>query len=571
MKMNLVDKVNAKQIKPNTPEFRVGDTVKVDVWIKEGKKERIQAFEGLVVSKKGGSVSERFTVRKKSGSVGVLRTFAVNSPEIDKITVIKKGMVRRAKLNFLRGMVKEFKVKERRNQKRILIGCLIITILIMIGFTYAYYRKTVTQASPNTGATLTCLNTTLTDKTSAINIVEAISISDAEGLTTDPYTFTITNNCSTYVKASINLEVLSTSTFDSSHIRVALVGEGVTPTTSSILSSNQTATATISGATSYTIKTNIILGPNSNKSFDLRAWVDKDTTLEQGMNKIFNSKITIVSDAVQPHNEAEGFAWIHNGEVTTNGGMKSISQSATTQLRATTEYRYYGANPNNYVTFNGELWRIIGVFETENESGTLEYRVKLIRNEKIGSYSWDTSASTVNSGWGINEWSQADLMKLLNPGYESNQDLNNSGATITVNNSLYWTKGSGTCYNGQSNATTTCDFTSTGLGTEAKSMIDKAKFYTAGSNSFTTSLNYYTAERGSTVYTGPSDGVTRTTSWVGYIGLMYISDYGYGADESICGSSTLLSNYYSNTACHTNDWLWKSSSSQWWSVVPNSS
>ena len=61
--MNLVDKVNAKQIKPNTPEFRVGDTVKVDVWIKEGKKERIQAFEGLVVSKKGGSVSERFISR----------------------------------------------------------------------------------------------------------------------------------------------------------------------------------------------------------------------------------------------------------------------------------------------------------------------------------------------------------------------------------------------------------------------------------------------------------------------------------------------------------------------------
>jgi hypothetical protein len=79
---------------------------------------------------------------------------------------------------------------------------------------------------------------------------------------------------------------------------------------------------------------------------------------------------------------------------------------------------------------------------------TKEYRVKLIRNEPIGLYSYDTSASTVNSGYGINEWSQADLMKLLNPGYESNQDLNNSGTTITVNNSLYWTKGSGTCYNG---------------------------------------------------------------------------------------------------------------------------
>ena len=106
--MNLIDKINAKQIKPNTPEFRVGDIVRVDLWIKEGKKERIQAFEGIVTSIQGGSVSKRFTVRKKSG-----RTFAVNSPLIDKITVVKKGMVRRAKLNFLDEMVKEFKVKER--------------------------------------------------------------------------------------------------------------------------------------------------------------------------------------------------------------------------------------------------------------------------------------------------------------------------------------------------------------------------------------------------------------------------------------------------------------------------
>lgn len=111
--MNLIDKINAKQIKTNTPEFRVGDIVKVDLWIKEGKKERIQAFEGIVTSIKGGKVSKRFTVRKKSGSVVVKRIFPVNSPLIDKITVVKKGMVRRAKLNFLDEMVKEFKVKER--------------------------------------------------------------------------------------------------------------------------------------------------------------------------------------------------------------------------------------------------------------------------------------------------------------------------------------------------------------------------------------------------------------------------------------------------------------------------
>ena len=110
---NLIDKINAKHIRKDVPEFRVGDTVRVDVWVKEGKKERIQAFEGLVTSKKGGSVSETFTVRKKSGSVAVSRVFPVNAPTIDKITVIKKGKVRRAKLNFIKKMRKEYKVKER--------------------------------------------------------------------------------------------------------------------------------------------------------------------------------------------------------------------------------------------------------------------------------------------------------------------------------------------------------------------------------------------------------------------------------------------------------------------------
>ena len=111
--MNLVDKINKKHMNPNIPEFIVGDTVRVNVWIKEGKKERIQAFEGLVVSKKGGSISETFTVRKKSGQVAVKRTFPVHSPLIDSIVVIKKGKVRRVKLNFLDKMKKDYKVPER--------------------------------------------------------------------------------------------------------------------------------------------------------------------------------------------------------------------------------------------------------------------------------------------------------------------------------------------------------------------------------------------------------------------------------------------------------------------------
>ena len=111
--MNLIDKINKKQINPNVPAFQVGDTVRVDVKIVEGKRERIQAYEGIVTARKGGSVSETFTVRKKSGNVGINRVFPVNSPLIDKITVVKKGKVRRAKLNFLKDLTGNYRIKER--------------------------------------------------------------------------------------------------------------------------------------------------------------------------------------------------------------------------------------------------------------------------------------------------------------------------------------------------------------------------------------------------------------------------------------------------------------------------
>ncbi|MEG1495490.1 MAG: 50S ribosomal protein L19 [Bacilli bacterium] len=114
--MNVIDKINAKQMNPNIPEFRVGDTVRVDVKIVEGKRERIQAFEGLVIARKNGGVSETFTVRKDSYGVGVERIFPLHSPNIATITVVKKGLVRRAKLTFLRGLVGQFKIKERRDK-----------------------------------------------------------------------------------------------------------------------------------------------------------------------------------------------------------------------------------------------------------------------------------------------------------------------------------------------------------------------------------------------------------------------------------------------------------------------
>ena len=113
---NVIDKITEKQLNPNIPEFRVGDTVRVDVKIIEGKRERIQAFEGIVIARKNGGVSETFTVRKMSSGIGVERVFPMHSPKIAGITVVKKGKVRRAKLTFLRGFVGQYKIKERRDK-----------------------------------------------------------------------------------------------------------------------------------------------------------------------------------------------------------------------------------------------------------------------------------------------------------------------------------------------------------------------------------------------------------------------------------------------------------------------
>ena len=112
--MDALKIISEGSIKAEKPQFNVGDTVRVDVRIKEGERERIQAFEGTVIAKKHGGVAETFTVRRVSYGVGVERVFPINSPFVEKVTVVRKGKVRRAKLFYLRGRTgRAAKVKER--------------------------------------------------------------------------------------------------------------------------------------------------------------------------------------------------------------------------------------------------------------------------------------------------------------------------------------------------------------------------------------------------------------------------------------------------------------------------
>ena len=113
MNMDIIKEIEKEQLKAEVPEFNVGDTIKVHAKIKEGNRERIQVFEGTVIKRQGGSNRETFTVRKASNGVGVEKTWLLHSPSVEKIEVIRKGKVRRAKLFYLRDRVgKKAKVKE---------------------------------------------------------------------------------------------------------------------------------------------------------------------------------------------------------------------------------------------------------------------------------------------------------------------------------------------------------------------------------------------------------------------------------------------------------------------------
>ena len=198
--------------------------------------------------------------------------------------------------------------------------------------------------------------------------------------------------------------------------------------------------------------------------------------------------------------------------------------------------RYYGSNPNNYVLFNNELWRIIGVFGNN---------VKLVRSESLGSLSWDSSESSVNEGWGVNEWSQADLKNYLNTMYY--------GGDTTV-----------TCYDGQNKKEVTCPTNK--LDETSKSLIDKHTWNTGAIdyNTRTNTLAFYKDERGKQTGkicnggAGCNDTVERTTEWTGYIGLPYATDYAYASSESVCETNMQKQDSSNNYICKNNNWMQRS-------------
>ena len=224
-----------------------------------------------------------------------------------------------------------------------------------------------------------------------------------------------------------------------------------------------------------------------------------------------------------------------------------ISLSGTTQgtgqVVNENGYRYEGKDPNNYIYFNNELWRIIGVFDSSSHGISNTNLVKIIRNESIGGYAWNKSNT--------NDWPNSSLYHLLNDYYYTATD----GTSSTY------------CYQHGTTITGNCDYKERGLQTDYRNMVQtNTTWYLGGTSSNSNPVStFYNDERDSSkIYSG------RSASTTGNIGLMYLSDYGYSVLSSSCDRTTNLGGYSTN-ACAGNAWLKKESDE--WSVTshPNAS
>ena len=231
--------------------------------------------------------------------------------------------------------------------------------------------------------------------------------------------------------------------------------------------------------------------------------------------------------------------------------------------------RYVGANPNNYLKFNNEIWRIIGIFNNittidENGNEKKESLVKIVRNESLGNYSWDSSGSDKNNGYGINEWSQADLMYELN--CDGSGNLKYCRSDIAEGYLSNKTSGTTKWYNGSNNAQNgTYDY-SKNIKSSSLNKVAKVKWNLGGYNTSSVSaLNMYNAERGTAHISNPSDGTTRNNTWDGKIALIYPSDYGYASTDPSCRG-----NLYNcdNADSKANNWLFNGA--YHWTLSPHS-
>ncbi len=430
---------------------------------------------------------------------------------------------------------------------KIMMAILVVAIGLCLMVYQSYALWVVTLTGQEQIVEVGCFNIEFIENSNSIALNNTYPMSDERGMSGEAYSFTITNKCTVDSAYQVTLNTLTTNTMGDDKVKYVIY-EGTSKPSAGSLVTSASINADKANITVANLKESYIIasgelkgaeeenGNGESVTYNVYLWIDENAGNEVENTK-FEASINIVNASTRI-------------EPTAAETILSLAEANPDQLAydetADNNLRYIGANPNNYVLFNNELWRIIGVFNNiDNGTGTKETRLKIIRDKSIGTYSWDYDSN----GSYDNDWTNSQLMNLLN-------------------NGAYYNRTTGSHYNNSTTATSV-DFTSNGLTETAKAMIGNAKWNLGGVGSHTSSSNglashFYGYERGTTVYSG------RPTEWTGQIGLMYPSDYGYATsggsitDRASCLATELYnwdSSSYSD--CKNNDWLYKSGTTQW--------
>ena len=446
--------------------------------------------------------------------------------------------------------------KQNKTFIMVLIG-IIGVCLITIGLTYAYWILTKQQTGENVVNTA-CLNITFTGENDiTLDKAYPMKLEELETFLSKstPFHFTIENTCDDLANATINLESLNAEAekqLQDEYIDAILYETDYHTNLNIEKHLNESMyndeNKVISNSLHAYELYNFVLQKGETKSFNLLLYMDPNTPMvTANMNATWKGKITLSTSYKEV--KLANLNGLKVPVVENGDGLYAVSHNVS-EISSDwnkEEYRYAGANVNNYVSFNNEIWRIIGKVNVQADSG-IEQRIKIIRQDGIegqqdfGEYLYDVDNYTGN-------WGKASLKNILND--------------------LYYTSSSGLCNKDNETKQVTCDFTvengnPSGLNNEARSMIDSDVIWNAGTTDFDefaeiSSKKFYERERGSLadddypfVWSKENDPKSHNG-----IGLMYASDYGFAAGNDVrskCLEQNL--NRYYNNECHNNNWLY---------------
>ena len=410
-------------------------------------------------------------------------------------------------------------MKEKKGIKISIILTLIGVVSLVTGITFAIYENTINAGKSQVIKT-GIVNFTLTESTNGLVLDNLQELTDYEGMAQETfYEFTIKNTGNTITDYEISLVDKPNSSYTGTILNEKYIKVG--------LLKNNSKEIIVNLKDVNRLIDKVTLDVEDTVNYKLRLWLDFGNLEDEAKEALVGQKIFLALkiNGIQNVNKvptgADTLIKLTNNK--DNSGLYTITHAkdSTLQIGTTediTEYRYRGASPKNYVTFNNEVWRILGVFPTDDGTGNIENRIKIVRKDSIGTKYWDTSGS--------NKWSVSSLGRELNSSYIN---------TLNTNH--------------------------------AYDMIDNVKYYLGGYTNNTLTLNnMYSYERkisGSGTYYYSSN----PNSWVGKIALMYASDYGYAAGDACTGN---LSGYSSST-CTSNNWLYNSNNEWLLAHVANGS